>query len=100
MVPTMAAVLELDKVIQTDVTTQANTEELNPELECVNVFIEGKDVVYLLALTRPYLGAVSVVHTAWACEYGPKSQIQKQPTDNNQNDYYYPQRAVMYSIGF
>ena len=48
VVPTMVAVQELDKVIQTEVTMLANIEYLKPGLEvCVNVF-KGKNIVYLL----------------------------------------------------
>ena len=44
----MVAVLELEEAMQTVVATLANSEELKLEQEeCVNVFIKGKDIVYL-----------------------------------------------------
>src|SRR4029434_2062422 len=44
--PVAVAVLELDKTVQTVVE---NIEELKPEQEqCVYLFINGKDIVYLL----------------------------------------------------
>ena len=46
--PTMAAVLKLDKVIQTVVATLVNIEELKPEQEkCTILFIKGKDITLL-----------------------------------------------------
>ena len=47
----MAALLELNEVIQTAVATLANIEELKLEQEeCVNVFIKGKGIVSLLPM--------------------------------------------------
>ena len=45
----MMAVLELDAAIQSVVAMLANIKELKPEQEeCVYVFIEDKDIVYVL----------------------------------------------------